>query len=67
VDTSTVRINAGSVTADQLIQDAGQSHVQAVLFYTGRINKLPAFYTWITQHFRLVHNYGNGKELWIKL
>lgn len=67
VDTSSVRINAGSVTANQLIKDAEQPHVQAVLFYTGRINKLPTFYSWVTQHFRLVHSYGNGKELWVKV
>ncbi len=67
VDTSAVRINAGSVTADQLIKGAEQPKVQAVLFYTGRINKLPTFYTWVTQHFHLVRNYGNGKELWTKV
>jgi 4-amino-4-deoxy-L-arabinose transferase-like glycosyltransferase len=67
VDTSGVRISTGSVTTEQLIQAAGQSQVHAVLFYTGRLKTLPAFHAWVAQHFRLVHQYGDGKELWIKI
>lgn len=67
VDTSSVRINAGSVTSEQLIKGAELPQVHAVLFYTGRLETLPAFHSWVTQHFHLVHQYGNGKELWIKV
>jgi hypothetical protein len=67
VDTSGVRISTGSVTTEQLIKGAQQPQVQAVLFYTGRLKTLPGFHTWVTQHFRLVHQYGGGKELWIKV
>ena len=69
VDTSIVRIDTGYVTSRQLIQEASQPRVRAVLFYTGRLNlkSTAAFHAWVTRHFRLAHTYGNGKELWIRL
>ncbi len=67
VDTSTVRINSGYVTSPQLIQVAEQPQVQAVLFYTDRLVKQTAFYTWVSQHFRLIHTYGQDQELWVKI
>jgi 4-amino-4-deoxy-L-arabinose transferase and related glycosyltransferases of PMT family len=67
VDTSSVHIQTGYLTADQLIADAQQPQVQAVLFYTGRLSQLPAFHTWVAQHYHLVHDYGKGKELWVKI
>jgi 4-amino-4-deoxy-L-arabinose transferase-like glycosyltransferase len=68
VDTSLVRILTGNVTADQLIQEASQPQVHAVLFYTYRldIKNIADFHTWVAQHFRLVHHYGPGQELWVK-
>ncbi len=67
VDTSGVRISTGSVTTEQLIQGAEQPQVHAVLFYTGRLKTLPGFHAWVAQHFRLAHQYGGDKELWIKV
>ncbi len=67
VDTSKVRIRTGYLTADQLIQEASQPQVHAVLFYNRRLQHMAAFYTWVAGHFRLVHQYGPGKELWIKV
>jgi uncharacterized membrane protein len=68
VDTSLVRILTGNVTADQLIQEASQPQVHTVLFYTYRldIKNIADFHTWVAQHFRLVHHYGPGQELWVK-
>jgi len=69
VDTSQVRIKTGYVTVPQLIREASQPQVGAVLFYSDRL-RLPnvaAFHDWVAQHFRLVHNYGQGRELWIKI
>ncbi|HZR41573.1 MAG TPA: glycosyltransferase family 39 protein [Ktedonobacteraceae bacterium] len=66
VDTSNVRIQTGYVTSQQLIEQAQQPEVHAVLFYTGRLATQAAFHTWVKQHFRLVHDYGGGRELWIK-
>ncbi len=68
VDTSTVRIGTGYVTYQQLVQAAQQPQVHAVLFYTGRLaREVPAFHTWVSQHFHLTKRYASGKELWIKV
>ena len=69
VDTSLVRILTGNVTAKQLIQEASQPQVHAVLFYTYRLDVKPIadFHAWVSQHFHLVHHYGIGQELWIKV
>ena len=69
VDTSSVRITTHYVTSQQLIQLATQSRVQAVLYYTERLihPDLAAFQSWVKQHFREVHHYGNGSSLWIKV
>ncbi len=68
VDTSSVRIGTHYVTYQQLVQVAEQPQVHAVLFYTGRLAwEVPAFHTWVSQHFHLAKRYGSGKELWIKV
>ncbi|GCE18249.1 hypothetical protein KDK_20490 [Dictyobacter kobayashii] len=69
VDTSSVRINTNYLTSAQLIQQASQPRVEAILFYTGRLtnSNLQAFRDWIPQHFRQVHHYGNGSALWVKI
>jgi 4-amino-4-deoxy-L-arabinose transferase-like glycosyltransferase len=69
VDTSSVRVQSGYLTAQQLITDAAQPQVQAILFYTGRLRlpQLAPFDAWVTTHYRLVRNYGNGNGLWIKI
>jgi len=70
VDTSAVRIDTHYLTAQQLITEASQPQVHTVLFYTGRLLRLKdinMFYTWLKQHFRLLHHYYAGKELWIKV
>jgi len=69
VDTSIVRITTGYVTVSQLISAASQPEVQAVLFYTGRLNRqdMTGFHTWVTYHFRLVKRYISGGELWSKV
>jgi len=73
VDTSGVRILTGNVTAEQLIQEASQPQVHAVLFYTCRLycdkrtsEVIADFHTWVSQHFHLVHDYGIDQELWVK-
>jgi hypothetical protein len=69
VDTSQVRIKTGYVTQQQLIQEASKPQVHAVLFYTSRLDSplTAGFHNWVAQHFRLVHDYGHGRELWVKL
>ncbi len=70
VDTSNVRINTGYLTAQQLITEAAQPDVHAVLFYTGRLLRMKhvgLFYTWLMKHYHLVQKYYPGKELWVKI
>ncbi len=70
VDTSNVRVNTGYLTTQQLIVEASQPRVRAVLFYTGRLlhmKQVGLFYSWLTKHYHRVQNYYPGKELWIKL
>jgi hypothetical protein len=69
VDTSNVRVDTGYLTYQQLITEASQPNVSAVLFYTGRLLRMKhvgIFYSWLMQHYQRVRNYYPGKELWIK-
>lgn len=68
VDTSTVRITSGYLTLAQLENAASQPQVRAVLFYTGRLAapETASFHAWVAQRFRLLHNYGAGRELWVR-
>ncbi len=70
VDTSNVRVDTGYLTPQQLITEASQPNVHAVLFYTGRLLRMKhvsLFYSWLMKHYHRVRNYYPGKELWIKL
>ncbi len=67
VDTSNVRLSTGYVTDAQMIQAAARPQVHAVLFYTGRLAPRTEFQHWVSQHFTLVHDYGAGKGLWVKI
>ena len=68
VDTSTVRIVSGYLTLAQLENAASQTQVHAVLFYSGRLGapETAPFHAWVARHFRLLHNYGHGRELWVR-
>ncbi|GAC1397483.1 MAG: hypothetical protein NVSMB49_03310 [Ktedonobacteraceae bacterium] len=70
VDTSNVRINTGYLTPQQLITEASQPQVHAVLFYTQRLlsmKHIGLFYAWLMKHYHRVQNYYAGKELWVKI
>jgi 4-amino-4-deoxy-L-arabinose transferase-like glycosyltransferase len=68
VDTSAVRINSGYLTLSQLENATSQPQVHAVLFFTGRFHlpNVAAFHAWVAQNFHLLHNYGGGRELWVR-
>ncbi len=68
VDTSLVRAQTGYVTLQQLILEAQNPQVEAVLFYTGRFYtpELAPFHKWVMAHFHIAKNYGAGRELWAK-
>lgn len=68
VDTSTVRMDTGNLTLSQLESITSQPQVHAVLFFTGRFDlpAVAAFHAWVAQHFHLLHDYGGGRELWVR-
>ena len=68
VDTSMVRIDAGNLTLAQLESITSQPQVHAVLFFSGRFHlpAVAAFHAWVAQRFHLLHDYGAGRELWVR-
>ena len=68
VDTSAVRITSDYLTLSQLESATSQPQVRAVLFFTGRfyLPNIAGFHSWVAQHFHLLHNYGAGRELWVR-
>ena len=68
VDTSAVRITSNYLTLSQLESATSQPQVRAVLFFTGRfyLPNVAGFHSWVAQHFHLLHNYGAGRELWVR-
>ena len=68
VDTSAVRITSNYLTLAQLENTTSQPQVHAVLFFTGRfyLPNVAGYHSWVAQHFHLLHNYGAGKELWVR-
>jgi len=68
VDTSAVRITSNYLTLSQLESATSQPQVHAVLFFTGRfyLPNVAGYHSWVAQYFQLLHNYGAGKELWVR-
>ena len=68
VDTSAVRITSNYLTLSQLESATSQPQVHAVLFFTGRfyLSNVAGYHAWVAQHFHLLHNYGAGRELWVR-
>jgi hypothetical protein len=68
VDTSAVRITSKFLTLSQLESATSQPEVHAVLFFTGRfyLPNIAGYHSWVAQHFHLLHNYGAGRELWVR-
>jgi hypothetical protein len=68
VDTSMVRIVSGYLTLPQLIAASSSPQVHVVLFFSGRFSLAPVrgYHVWVAGHFRLLRNYGNGMELWVR-
>ena len=69
VDTSLVRIDTRYITAEQVIQEAQQPQVKAILIWSGRLSTpaMAPFQQWMKQHFRIVKDYGSGRRLWLKI
>jgi hypothetical protein len=67
VDTSYVRVQAGYLSAAQLEAAAASSQVRAVLFYSGRLDRVPGFRAWVAANFVLARSFGPGQDLYLKL
>ncbi len=68
VDTSSVRIITGYLTSNELIYQAKDPNITAILFYSGRLNNaaLFDFRSWVSHNYRNYKIYRPGVELWVK-
>ncbi len=66
VDTSSVRITSGYLTASQIETIITSTDTRYVLFASGRFDAIPGFRAWITGHFTRVADFGQGRALYIK-
>jgi hypothetical protein len=67
VDTSFVRVQAGYLSAARLEAAAARPEVRAVVFYSGRFDRVPGFRAWVAAHFVLARTFGPGQALYLKL
>jgi hypothetical protein len=67
VDTSSVRILSGYLTATQLQQAAQEANVRAVLIANGRFDQVPGFRAWVAAHFKQVADFGHGITLYVRV
>ncbi|HEY7781055.1 MAG TPA: hypothetical protein VIC85_12655, partial [Ktedonobacterales bacterium] len=67
VDTSDVRIESGYLTAAQLEATIQSVNVRAVLFESGRFDRVPGFRAWVRAHYLLVGTFGRDTALYLKL
>lgn len=66
VDTSSVRIASGYLTAAQLERLITDEDARTILFGSGRFAQIPGFRAWVAARFHLAANLGNGRILYIK-
>ncbi len=66
VDTSYVRIASGQLTAAQVIHVLQDPRVTAVLWDSGRFDRLAGLRAWVQQHFVRVVNYGGTSALFLR-
>jgi 4-amino-4-deoxy-L-arabinose transferase-like glycosyltransferase len=66
VDTSLVRIGAGSLTTAEVEQLIRRDGVRVVLFATGRFDHLPGFRAWVETNFHPVKSFGAGETLYVR-
>jgi 4-amino-4-deoxy-L-arabinose transferase-like glycosyltransferase len=66
IDTSLVRIETGNLTAKQLETVITRDDVRAVLFSSGRFDRVPGFRGWVTHNFEARKDFGGGRILYVK-
>jgi 4-amino-4-deoxy-L-arabinose transferase-like glycosyltransferase len=68
VDVSLTRRASGYLTSDELQLAAADARVHAVVFGTYHLasGSTASFHSWVAEHFKLLHVYGNGAEIWVR-
>jgi len=66
VDTSFVRIAAGSLDAERIERLAVQDNVDGFMLATGRLGSLPGLPAWVTAHYPAVHHLARGATLYLR-
>jgi hypothetical protein len=66
VDTSLVRVGAGSLTALLVERVIQRDHVRVVLFASGRFDQVPGLRTWVETNFKPTATFGPGETLYEK-
>jgi hypothetical protein len=65
VDTSLVRIGAGSLTTGEVERVIRRDNVRVVLLATDRLDRLPGLRAWVEVNFQPVKSFGAGETLYI--
>ncbi len=65
VDTSGVRIAAGYLTLAQMRDSISRNHIRAILFASGRFERLPGFRAWVEQRYVPTTIFGHGGTLFL--
>jgi hypothetical protein len=65
VDTSLVRIRSTGMTSADVEGVIEREHVRAVLFATGRLDRVPGLRDWVSAHLPLVVDLGEGRVLYL--
>jgi dolichyl-phosphate-mannose-protein mannosyltransferase len=66
VDTSTVRVQSGYLTAVQLERIIARDNVRVILLGTGRLQNIPGFMNWLHANFILEADLGDGAALYVR-
>jgi 4-amino-4-deoxy-L-arabinose transferase-like glycosyltransferase len=66
VDTSLVRISAGSLTTAEVERIIRRDDVRVILFATDRLERLPGLRAWVEANFQPASSFGSGQILFIR-
>lgn len=66
VDTSHMRISSGYLDSKSVIKYAEQYRVKMVILWTGRLRRLSDFVDYVKSNYRLIKDYGEGREIYIR-
>lgn len=67
VDTSHMRISSGYLDSNSVIRYAEQYRVKMVILWTGRLRRLSDFVNYVKSNYRLIKDYGEGREIYIRM